>query len=249
MSSQRLKYLNLTELSDVQVQQYRDAVSVAFPKIIQSSEVIKNNWGYIEDHFPKHQLYLIGADDNLIGFMNTVPIHYDQSLDQLPNEGWDWLVHKSISDHKLNKAPNTLGGLQVIITKKNQRKGYSKFLIAEAKNMMQKNGYEKFVIPIRPTLKQNYPDMSMVDYLHLKNENKIYDPWIRTHVDSNAKVISICHKSMNIKGDIKFWENLMNQKIKHSGYHQVSGALNPVYIHLDSNKGEYYEENIWIAYE
>jgi len=249
MNSRRLKYLNLSELSEEQTLQYRDAVSQAFPKIIQSSEIIKNNWQIIEKYFPDHQLYLIGPDDELIGFINTVPIFFDQSLDLLPNEGWDWLVNKSISGYQNKVTPNTLGGLQVIITKKNQRKGYSKFIIAEAKNIMRNNGYEKFVIPIRPTLKKNHPDMSMVDYLHLKNENKIYDPWIRTHVNSDAKVISICHKSMNINGDIKFWESLMNKKIQHSGYHNVDGALNPVDIQIDANKGVYYEENIWIAYD
>lgn len=143
---------------------------------------------------------------------------------------------------------NALGGLQIIVPKAYQGKGFSKLLIANAKKVVEGLGYEHFIIPIRPIFKHHHPEIKMVDYINLKKSDKVYDPWIRTHLYGGAKIIAVCENSMNVKGDLSFWENLMNQKINHSGQYIVKGALNPVFIEVEKNRGEYREENIWISY-
>jgi len=86
----------------------------------------------------------------------------------------------------------------------------------------------------------------MSAYMKLRSQNEIYDPWIRTHLKSGAEVIKICNNSMNIQGDIKFWETLSKTKITKTGNYLVEGGLSPVRIDLQANHGEYREPNIWI---
>lgn len=180
--------------------------------------------------------------------MNTIPFHWNQALDQLPEGGWDWMLKKGIEDYENNIKPNLIGGLQVIVPKKHQGKGYSKRMIKAVKALKTQMHFENLVIPIRPILKHQYPEMKMVEYLNLRKENKIFDPWIRTHVDSGASIIKVCSESMTVSGDLTFWKKITDQEIKQSGSYLFKGALNPTYINLEGGVGTYLEENIWICY-
>lgn len=243
-----LKFLTLTQLNKTQIQQYRDAVASAFPTIIQQSKVIENNWSDLERFFPSYQIFAIDKADNLIGLMNMVPIHWDQPLADLPDEGWDWLLKTGIQNHKESIKPNTIGGLQVIIPHRHRSKGYSKLLIQQAKTFLDNTTYKHLIIPIRPTLKHNYPHVGMDTYINMKEGNKILDPWIRTHIRCGAQVVKVCTKSMHVTGDISFWQQLTKSTIKTSGKILIEGALNPIQINLPKNQGVYWEENIWIHY-
>ena len=243
-----IKKYSFSELSPTLVDQYKTTVRSAFPDIIFQSEVVKNSCDKIQNYFPEFQIYYVDEDDQLIGFINAIPFYWDRPLDELPDEGWDWEVKVGIEGYENNIKPNCIGGLQIIVAKEHLGKGYSKQLIEEGKKMKEKLGFKNFLLPIRPTFKSKYPEMDMKDYINLKVDNKIYDPWIRTHLSSGAEIIKICPKAMHIYGDIPVWERLMNRKISKSGTYLVEGALNPVEIQVDKDYGEYFEDNIWINY-
>ncbi len=243
-----MKYLDLSALNTQQLKQYRTAIQEAFPAIVLNSPITKKYWQRLEEYYPFAQIFMIDKDENIIGFMNAIPLFWDQSLSELPNEGWDWQLQKGINDYENQIEPNTLGGLQIIVTKEHQGKGFSRLLLARAKQVVKELGYQHFIIPIRPTFKHQFPAMKMTDYINKKEGEKIYDPWIRTHLKSQAKIIKVCENSMNVKGDIPFWESLLNRKITSSGEYMVEGALNLVKIDVEKNHGEYREENIWVSY-
>lgn len=243
-------FLSFDELSPELKHQYKILAHEGFPPIIRASKIVKSCWSSVEKYFPKYQRFLIRDSNTMIGLISTLPFYWDKPLNQLSDDGWDWLIGKGIQDFENNILPNYLGGLQIIISKPYQGKGYSKKFIAEGKRLMHQNNLKYFAIPIRPTFKHKFPTMKMVDYIEYKIDNKIYDPWIRTHLQSNAHVIRICSNSMFVQGDIPFWEKLIGGgEISASGSYNVEGALNPIQIDLESNSGEYREENIWIYYE
>jgi len=244
-----LKKYTLDQLDEALFQQYKDTVRSSFPDVIFQSEIVKHRWPTIEKYFPEFQLFYIDSNDKLIGFLNSIPIYWDQPVEDLPDEGWDWLVEKGINGYEDQIKPNCIGGLQIIVSKDYLGNGYSKMLIEEGKKIQHNLGFKNFIIPIRPTFKSKYPEMDMEEYIQFKKEEKIYDPWIRTHQANGAKFIKVCPNAMNISGDINYWEGLMNSKIKKSGYYIVDGALNPVWMDLAKNHGEYNEANIWINYD
>ncbi|WP_298538884.1 GNAT family N-acetyltransferase [uncultured Aquimarina sp.] len=243
-----MQYLTFSDLDAHLLEQYRNAINFAFPEVILNSQTTKKYWSRLEEYFPNTQLFMIREDNKLIGFMNIVPIFWDQPFTELPEEGWDWLVKKGISDFESGIQPNSLGGLQIVVTQEFQGQGFSKLLIARAKKVKEDLGHKNFIIPIRPILKYKFPEMKMKNYMSLQENGKIMDPWIRTHLESGAKIIKVCEKSMNVIGDIHFWENLLDIKIIKSGTYMVDGALNLIKIDVKNNFGEYKEENIWIYY-
>lgn len=243
-----IKCIAFSELDNNLVDQYRSAVQNAFPKIILCSKVIKDYWDRVESYFPEFQLFLIDESNQLLGFVNALPLYWDKPLSTLPDEGWDWMLKQGVSDYENGIKPNTLGGLQIIVTKENLGKGYSKVLISEAKETVAKHGFDNFIIPIRPTFKDRFPHMPMTEYIQKLENGKIYDPWIRTHIKGGAEIIQVCSKAMFIDGDMEFWKDQTDEKLEKDGDYIINGALNPVSINPQNDYGAYYEDNIWISY-
>jgi len=242
-------FVSFNQLTPSQTDQYYDAISKAFPTILSKSEVIKTYWSRLEKYFPAYQLYLLAADGDLIGFINTVPFHFSNHLSDLPDSGWDWMLTKGIADFENSLSPNLLGGLQVIVRDKYQKAGYSKRILNYAKQIYKSSNFSNLVIPIRPTKKHTFPEMPMADYLNKKEENEIFDPWVRTHVKGGAEIIKVCNQSMSVRGDIPFWETILDKKIYKSGSYKLDGALELINIDIQNNMGEYIEPNIWVKYE
>ncbi|MFT4662302.1 MAG: hypothetical protein ACI8XB_002591 [Patiriisocius sp.] len=61
--------------------------------------------------------------------MNMIPFYWDQTLIDLPDNGWDWMLQKGVEDYESNIKPNTIGGLQIIIPTEYQSKGHSEMII------------------------------------------------------------------------------------------------------------------------
>jgi hypothetical protein len=241
-------FINYNHLNKPQHKQYREAVSKAFPPIISKSAVIIKNWRTLENYFPEYQHYLILSSGELIGFINTIPFQFNKPLKDLPSRGWDWMFKRGIADYENKRSPNYIGGLQVIIRSKYQGLGYSKMILDHSKSVLKSSEFLNLVIPIRPTKKHLFPNMSMTTYIKKKVESKIYDPWIRAHVNSGAEIIKVCEDSMLITGDLIFWETILNKRIVKSGDYLLKGALSPIKIDFENNIGEYREPNIWIKY-
>lgn len=235
-------------LTEKQIQQYRTYVEAAFPTIINRSHVVLNCWKKVESYFPEYQQILIDNQENIVGMICTLPFFWDQALVDLPDEGWDWLIQKGIEDYENKTSPNFLGGLQIVIPAHHRGKGLSKHFIAKGKTLMHKHGLTHFTLPIRPTYKHRYPDLPMSEYINKQEDGKIYDPWIRTHLNCGAQVIRVCPKSMHVQGDIAFWADLTAQSLSAIGDYRVDGALNLVHIDMEKNIGDYWEDNIWIYY-
>jgi hypothetical protein len=54
---------------------------------------------------------------------------------------------------------------------------------------------------------------------------------------------------MEIPGTISEWEHWAGMKFFESGEYIVPGALTPVQIDIDEDRGIYIEPNVWIVHE
>lgn len=241
-------FIDITELNQKQNDQYRKAIINAFPEIVRKSPVIAKYWDRVEKYFPNYQLFIIDDNGDVAGFVNSIPFYWDDRLDMLPREGWDWMLIKGVEDYEKGVVPNSLGGLQIIVSSDYLGQGYSKVIINKAQQIAAELQFKHFVIPIRPIYKSRHPHMSMTDYIQYREHDKIYDPWIRTHLKGGAEILSICDKAMHVYGNLSFWEGIMKQPLSTSGQYLVEGALNPINIDVSKDYGEYFEDNIWISY-
>jgi len=162
--------------------------------ITLASKPLQKNWPLLFEKFPQYQLILANEHEEIIGYANAIPFHFNKTVNLLPDTGWDWMLEKGISDFDKKTAPNLLGGLIIGVAKNQRGQQWSKVILSKLKELFNLEKFQNLVIPIRPILKDQYPKMDMNEYINWKKEDKVFDPWVRRHLDSGAEIISICKK-------------------------------------------------------
>ncbi len=201
----------------------------------------------ILEDYADHQLCLVDeARGYPIAVATCAPFSVS-SLDELPAEGWDWVVESAGKGGK-GKA-NMLGGLGISVPKAHRSKGLARVMIQAMADLARERGYDGVCIPVRPTLKAKHPDVTIEDYMTWKDEaGRSYDPWFRSHIAAGGTMVRACKRSMVVEEPIAFWETWSGQSFEESGAYAIEGGLIPVEIDKASGVGRYEEPNVWFSY-
>lgn len=201
----------------------------------------------LED-YADYQLCLVDEERGYpVAVANCVPIHCS-GLDELPAEGWDWIVENA-AECQIHGNANMLGALAVSVPAIYRSKGYARKMIQALLELTKKKELSGLVVPVRPSSKAQHPRVPINDYITwTDNAGRTYDPWLRSHIMSGGRVVKACERSMVVQEHVGFWENWSKRTFDHSGRYEVSGALVPIEIDLDRNYGRYEEPNVWVAY-
>jgi GNAT superfamily N-acetyltransferase len=219
-----------------------------WPEFIQHDKVVNKYWSGLYDDFLGFQFALM-EDDKLLGIGNSIPLHWNQPLSDLPDGGLDWALEKANVDFRMNLDHNILVGVQILIDPGFQNQGLSYQMLDIMKGIATKTGLTSIALPVRPSLKSKYPLIQMEDYINWKNKEGLpFDPWIRVHIKAGGKIIKTCNKSMEISGTIKEWEKWTNTQFQTSGDYIIDKALVPIRVNVEKNVGNYIEPNVWIVH-
>ena len=103
---------------------------------------------------------------------------------------------------------------------------------------------------VRPTDKARYPLMSIDDYAAWRRADGLpVDPWLRIHVRLGGRVVRGSPRSMTMTGSIAEWHAWTGLDFPVSGSYVVPFATNPVEIDLATDRGTYYDANIWVTHQ
>ncbi len=230
--------------------QANDIANVSWPEFMLHDPIADEHWHELFDRFSEYQFAMIDRMNNRMAAMgNSLPLYWDQPVEELPEGGWDWVFVKAIEDHKNGIQPNIQSAIQVAIRPEYQGMGLSTRMIQAMRNIGRSKGFKNLVAPVRPNEKSKYPLASIDDYIHWKTDEDLpLDAWLRVHVRAGARIIKPCHESMLIKGTRTDWEAWTGMKFPQSGMYVVSGALNPVRMDIEKDEGIYIEPNVWVAH-
>lgn len=199
------------------------------------------------DHYADHQICLIDARHKyVVAVGNCVPL-YCEDMSQLPEDGWDWAVRTAYETR--DRTPNILIGLAVSVPKVHQGKGLARRVIKAMGDLARSRGLAGPWIPVRPSAKHRFPDVSISDYVRWDNGNGApFDPWLRSHVAMGATILGPCSRSMSVEEPVGFWESWTGRRFEQSGPVEIQGGLVPVDIDLENGVGRYVEPNVWVTY-
>ena len=223
-------------------------VEAVYPEFMLH-DAVANKWFFqLYNDFPKFQYWLLDGKE-IVGIGNSIPLSWNDELENLPEEGWDWALEKGFKDKQKNLTPNLICALSITINPEYQGKGISKEMIRSMVQIGKKYKHESLIIPVRPTLKKDYPLIPMKKYILWKREDRqLFDPWLRVHEKLGGKIIKVCSKAMKISGTISDWENWTGMKFLESGKYNIPGALKPVEFDRKKDIGIYIEPNIWVVH-
>ena len=249
MNADRFQIISPQDLED-----YRDQAGnlsdVCWPEFMLHDRIANQNWHELFDRFEAYQFAMLDTETNRMAAMgNSLPLYWDQPLEELPELGWDWVFLKAIEDHKKGTAPNIQSAIQIAIHPDYQSQGLSMRMVKAMGAIGKSQGFQQLVAPVRPNQKSKYPLTSIDDYILWKTDEGLpFDAWLRVHVRAGARIIKPCHEAMTIRGSRAEWESWAGMKFPQTGEYNVPGALNPMQMNLEKDEGLYVEPNVWMVH-
>jgi hypothetical protein len=199
-------------------------------------------------HYPMHQ-WLAHYNGEVVTIINSLPVAFNQSLNELPQEGLNWVLLHLDSSIPVTKT-NYLAAVSATVKQSHQGLGLSKLLLKRLKASAHEAQYKALIVPARPSEKEKYPLISMEDYLQWKRkDNTSFDPWLRTHEQLGGKIAHSCNQSRFIKASIEQWEQWIGYSLPQTGQYLIQAGLNPISINKEKDVGIYIEPNVWVVYQ
>lgn len=229
----------------------RGLTKEVWPEFMLHDAVANEHWHELLDRFADYQVALYDAEkDRVAGMGSSFPLRWDDKLENLPEEGWDWAFQEAVRNHKEGKTPNFHCAIQIVLRREYQGQGLSQPMVQAVRSVTEAKGLPALIIPLRPSEKHRYPLTSLDDYITWKtDEGEPFDPWLRVHIRAGARIIKVCHESKTIGGSRADWEQWTGMKFPQSGEYVIPGALSPITINAEKDEGIYIEPNVWIVHE
>ncbi len=222
--------------------------SPLWPPFMNEDPIANRLFKVLFEAFLEYQFQMLDpGSGEIVAAANCLPLHWADDLGSLPEEGWDWALEQGVDDARSNLQPRTLCALQIVIKPDLRGQGLSRQMLHYMKEIGRTNRLKQLIAPVRPNLKPLYPLTPIDRYVTWRREdNSAFDPWIRIHELDGARIVKPCHRSMEISGTIAQWESWTKIKFPESGDYVVAGALNPITIDRDRDRGVYVEPNVWM---
>jgi GNAT superfamily N-acetyltransferase len=208
-----------------------DSLRRAWPEFVRHDPVSNEHWHRLFDEFADFQFCLVD-DGEVLAEGCSIPVA------GLP-AGWR-------DAFLVEGEPDRLCALQVLIAPEQQGRGLSRPMLEHMRGLASTRGWQLWA-PVRPTLKARYPLAPIEQYVEWRRDDELlFDPWLRAHERLGAAVHSIAHGSMRIAGSRADWQDWTGMVFPGNGSYVVPGALVPV--EFSDEGGLYVEPNVWMRH-
>jgi GNAT superfamily N-acetyltransferase len=208
----------------------------AWPEIVFHDKISNANWGRLYDERPEFQFALV-EDGEVRAEGNSIPVAgMPDTWREALRTGFD------------ASEPDRLCALAILIDLDHQRRGLSRVMLQHMRGLAHERGWE-LVAPVRPSLKDRYPLTPIERYVEWRRDDGLlFDPWLRAHERLGAEIVGIAHDSLLSEGTVAELEEWCGLRFPESGSYVVEGALAPVEIDLERDRGVYREPNVWMRH-
>jgi hypothetical protein len=218
----------------------------AWPEFLRHANT--HHWSSLFSTFADYQLILYDSEDGVLAVGHTIPLIWDGTLEDLPDE-FNAIMDRAMHVYQHQEAPTTLSAVAAIVAGKHQRKGLSSVILNAMKSLAAEHGLSAVIAPVRPTLKSRYPLTPIQQYVRWKRaDGSPFDPWLRVHWKLGAVPLKTMPKSITVVGTVAEWEEWTGMSFPESGSYIVPGALEPVRIDRERDRGSVDDPNLWIQY-
>lgn len=221
----------------------------SWPEFMHHDPVAKRVWHRLRDDWSAFQLVLVDETGEVAAASQAAPLQWDGTDDGLP-EGWDAQFERSAAGLGAGRAPNALGAIQICVAKGRRGQGLSGLMVDAISQTAVEAGLNAVIACVRPTEKARYPLLPIETYAAWRRADGLpFDPWLRVHARAGARIVRGSPRSMTIAGSVGEWQESTGLTFPISGPYVVEGALSPVEIDLATDRGVYYDPNVWMVHD
>jgi len=220
----------------------------SFPEYINAEPTWEACFPKILDVLAHLQVFLVEEEtDELLALICNSAFKWDGDTATLP--GYNDMLRTTLLENEQDITPNVLCGIMGIIPEKHQRKGVSKKLYQVMLQLTERYNFKYVLSPVRPTLKQRYPNFTTEEYLSWKTaDGRAFDPWIRSNESMAPKFLSIAHNSINISADIDQWQRWCDMEFPASGEYVIPDGHKLLKVDRENDVAFYGEDHVWYSY-
>ena len=224
------------------------ADAAAYPEFLLHAELARL-WPAVYDEFPEYQLALCDETTGApLAHGNAVPLAWSGVTSGLPASA-ESMVQRARAWRRRGAQPTALGALQVIVHPVSEGLPLSRVVFEVMAALACVGGVSDLFAPTRPTAKHRYPLVDLEWYVRWNREDGLpADPWLRAHHRLGATPVCMAMRWTTVTGTVEDWERWTGKVFRQSGPHVVPGALVPVEIDLDRDRGSYAEPHLWMHY-
>ena len=249
MGEMNLTRITYAEDPSIKKTIFQEAKVPSWPEFMFHDPLAWDLWHYLQDDFAEYQFVMRDDAGTLIAVGHTLPFHWDRSIDDLPDTGWDGILQKAVDDLLAGRKPNLITAIEATILPAYRGGGISRRVIGEMRKIAQARGFPTLVAPVRASMKASYPTIPMERYVAWKTEEGLpFDPWLRTHARLGARIVKIAPESMRIPGKVAEWEAWTKMRFPESGEYVIPGGLVPLRVDRERDEALYVEPNVWMAH-
>jgi hypothetical protein len=207
-----------------------------------------NHWDELFDELAEFQILLRDPDDVVIGLGHTVPFVWDHTERDLPGM-LDDIIARALDDRHHGRRPTAFSALAAIVPSSHQNRGLSSAVLRGMLALAGQHHVDTLVAPVGPTYKHLYPLIPMERYVRWTREDgSPFDPWIRVHWRLGAEQLCVAPRTAVARGTVRQWEDWTGMRFPETGLYVVPGALQPVVIDRERDRGRYEDPGIWMRH-
>jgi GNAT superfamily N-acetyltransferase len=230
--------------------QMPDITDEVWPEYNKHGDVLNCYWGRLYDEFAAFQFMLYDQrSGEVVAEGHTVPCVWDGTSDGL-GDGIDAMIVAAFASLARGERPTALCALAAEIRPRFQGQGLAARMLQEMAAVAHAQGLRKLIAPVRPSLKDRYPLAAIEQYMTWTREDgALLDPWLRTHVRFGGKITRPAPRSLQITGTTAEWEEWTGMPFPDDGVYTFPAGLAPVTIDHRTDRGSYWEPNVWVVHE
>jgi GNAT superfamily N-acetyltransferase len=207
-----------------------------WPELVFHDAISNEYWGRLYEERPEFQFALVD-EGRVVAEGNSIPVSGRPS-------GWRDAFPNGFG----SRTPDRLCALAILVDPDRQGRGLSRLMLEHMRGLAAKRGWE-LVAPVRPTLKHRYPLTPIERYAQWRRgDGLLFDPWLRAHERLGAELVGIAPDSLVVEGTVAELERWTGLAFPESGSYVVEGALVPVEIDREADRGVYREPNVWMRH-
>lgn len=230
-------------------------IEAVWPEFITQSDSPKGHslpfdWFGVYKRWPHLQFVLVDpADGSLVAACNALTLAWDGSAEELPDTGWNWVMHQAKLDYEAGHTPTMGSALSITLDPSRRGKQLSRVAVQAMSMLIKETGVKRFFAPVRPTSKERYPITPMEVFCHWTNAERLpLDPWMRVHARLGARVIKACNDSQPLAGTVAEWEKWLGLPLPSSGTYVGPGLLAPLHVDREADEAVCMEPNVWMEH-
>ena len=215
-----------------------------WPRFYEGNAIGGRFWDRMYSDFADYQIVLVDGKA-ILACGHTVPVRWDGTVDGLPR-GWDQGFEGAFEGQL---DPNTLMAVSAVAQPAVKNTGLGSEILNAMRALAQQRGFASLIAPVRPTGKESYPLAKFEEYIAWNHaDGSAFDPWLRTHLRLGGRILKVAPESMVVEGTVAQWSSWTGGTFPASGAYVVPGALTPVHIDLELDRGRYTEPNVWVEH-